>query len=311
MNSTIRTDGLLPVRLVLRRTGLSADVLRAWERRYKAVQPERSVGGQRLYREEDVARLEKLRRLTILGHSIGRIAALSTGELDALLVTEQSHVASRPARERGDVMPDDLRATCMRAIERMDALLLDATLRRAAISLGPLAFAERVVGPLVVQVGELWHRGALRVGQEHLATNSIRSVLSWLSRASSPLSDHGLILFATTTGMRHELGAMMAASVASADGWNAVYLGSDLPVEEIADAIRVMGGEAIALSFVPPASGDDVVQRIVQLRSLVGTRVRIFAGGSAVEPIAARVERVGAFPVASLTQFRQLLRQAS
>ena len=70
-----------PVRLVALRTGLSAHVLRAWERRYAVVSPTRTEGGQRLYSDLDIERLLHLRRLTERGHAIGRIASLPLAEL--------------------------------------------------------------------------------------------------------------------------------------------------------------------------------------------------------------------------------------
>ena len=78
----------LPMRLVERRTGLGADLLRAWERRYGAVHPARSAGGQRLYRDADIERLLLLKRLTEEGHSIGTIAARSLAGLIATANTK-------------------------------------------------------------------------------------------------------------------------------------------------------------------------------------------------------------------------------
>lgn len=285
-------------------------MLRAWERRYGAVHPERSSGGQRLYSEAQVARLEKLRRLTILDHAIGQVARLDDAALDRLLDQENRKVAGARAGD-GDLALDELRATCLKAIERMDSLLLDATLRRAAISLGPVAFAEHAVGPLVVEVGERWHRGELRVGQEHLASSTIRSVLSWLCRASSPQATAHTLLVATTSGQRHELGAMMAAAVASSEGWNAVYLGPDLPVGDIAEAARTMRALGVALSFVFPATPQEIEARVSELRESVPDDVKLFVGGSAADAAASRLERLGATHVVSLAQFREVLRRAA
>ena len=302
------TDSLLPVRLVLRRTGLTADVLRAWERRYGAVHPERSAGGQRLYREADVERLERLRRLTILGHSIGQVARLSNPELNALLERDfRPSTGAGGPREDTQLAPDALRAKCLLAVERMDAVLLDSTLRRAAISLGSVAFAERVAGPLVQQVGDLWHRGAMRVGQEHLATTTVRSVLSWLSRASGTQEKAPTILVATTAGQRHELGAMMAAAIASSEGWNVVYLGADMPTEEVATAARDTAAQAVALSFIYPTTSEDVERQVREVRGLLENGVTLFVGGSASEGLGARLDRLGATHVASLAQYRDAL----
>lgn len=74
-----------PIRVVVRRTGLNASVLRAWERRYGAVEPGRSDGGQRLYSEEDIRKLVLLRELTEVGHNISQVAPLDSDELRGLL----------------------------------------------------------------------------------------------------------------------------------------------------------------------------------------------------------------------------------
>ena len=84
MTDSTNRQARYPLRAVIRRTGLSADVIRAWERRYGAVSPDRSDGGQRLYTEEDVVRLVLLQKATAEGHSIGEIATLDVRALDAL-----------------------------------------------------------------------------------------------------------------------------------------------------------------------------------------------------------------------------------
>ena len=78
------------MRVVTRRTGLSADVLRAWEKRYQAVDPARSEGGQRLYSDDDVDRLALLQRVTALGRNISQVAALRADQLRRLLVEDES-----------------------------------------------------------------------------------------------------------------------------------------------------------------------------------------------------------------------------
>lgn len=66
-------------------TGLDPHTIRAWERRYAAVQPERSAGGARRYRDGDVARLQLLKTLTECGEPIGSVAALEDEVLRARL----------------------------------------------------------------------------------------------------------------------------------------------------------------------------------------------------------------------------------
>ncbi|MCP5142769.1 MAG: MerR family transcriptional regulator [Chromatiales bacterium] len=66
---------------VSRLTGVPADTLRVWERRYQVVTPQRTEGGSREYSEEDVARLGLIKRLVDSGDSISAVAALGLGQL--------------------------------------------------------------------------------------------------------------------------------------------------------------------------------------------------------------------------------------
>ena len=70
-----------PIQIVSRRTGLSADVIRAWERRYKAVKPSRSANGRRLYSDNDLKKLMLLQRIISGGRRIGDIAKLNIKSL--------------------------------------------------------------------------------------------------------------------------------------------------------------------------------------------------------------------------------------
>src|SRR5690349_18200320 len=126
-----------PMRVVMSRTGLTADVLRAWERRYGAVRPYRSPAGQRLYSDHDVERLLLLRRATLDGHSIGAIATLDDQALEALLESSPTTVAAAPDAELDALVRDAMLAT-----DKLDATTLEATLRRAVMALGATPFVD-------------------------------------------------------------------------------------------------------------------------------------------------------------------------
>src|SRR5690349_19915816 len=76
-----------PIRIAARRAGVSVAALRAWERRYGALEPARTDGDQRLYSEHDVERIALLRQLTAAGHSISAIATVDNDELRRLQTT--------------------------------------------------------------------------------------------------------------------------------------------------------------------------------------------------------------------------------
>ncbi|HEY6948281.1 MAG TPA: MerR family transcriptional regulator, partial [Gemmatimonadales bacterium] len=155
------TEPRHPVRLVAQRTGLSAHVLRAWERRYGAVSPSRSNGGQRLYSDLDIERLRLLHRLSEAGHAITPLARLTLPELEQLA---QADAAARPRPDGGPRAPDQSPAAApgefvheaLAATSALDAPRLQAVLERAAIGLGVSAFLDQVAGPLLREIGQAW-----------------------------------------------------------------------------------------------------------------------------------------------------------
>ena len=85
-----------PIKVVARRTGLTPDVLRVWEKRYRAVSPTRLDTGRRLYSDADVERLLLLRRATLAGRRIGQVAKMPNAELEPLVVDDETAMAVAP-----------------------------------------------------------------------------------------------------------------------------------------------------------------------------------------------------------------------
>lgn len=287
-----------PMRVVIRKTGLTPDLLRAWEKRYQVVTPSRSAGGQRLYTTADVERLTLLKRATDLGRTIGRIAHLSAVELRELIKEDLPVSGSRSEAIRRD---------CFTAIERMDGPGLEALLRRAAVNLPLASLTDEVLAPLMVEVGDRWHAGTLRPAQEHLATATIRRVLFWAADAAAPPPGAPTLVVSTPSGQRHELGALLALATAAAAGWRVVYLGPDLPAADLADALRRTGASVLALSLVFPAGDGALAEELLTLRRLAAPGTTIIAGGKAVDAYAPALDRVGAIRCSSLDAFRATL----
>lgn len=92
-------DAHYRISVVSNLTGLPANTIRTWERRYGVVEPRRSEGGTRLYSEEDIARLQLIRALCQCDENIGAIASLNTDQLrQRLAVHTGDHEAHRVAR---------------------------------------------------------------------------------------------------------------------------------------------------------------------------------------------------------------------
>lgn len=308
-----------PVRLVALRTGLSPHALRAWERRYRVVTPTRSEGGQRLYSDLDIERLLRLRRLTERGHAIGRIAALPLEELVRLekdIPADRLEPRQAPASVAGgDVLSRDgadgaegVVTAAIQATRRLDAVELQAVLERAAVSFGVPAFVDHVVAPFLEQVGHGWTERLVSVAQEHMASAVVRRVLGWLLRVYEVRGDAPTIVIATPPHHAHELGALMAAASAAAEGWSVTYLGPDLPVADLLTAVQQSGARAVGISAVHQPPAGDLLGALRETRAGIPADVSLIVGGSAAVRLREAVEAAGCRVVESLAELRHTLR---
>jgi MerR family transcriptional regulator, light-induced transcriptional regulator len=302
-------DARHPIGVVAERTGLSQEVLRVWERRYGAVRPMRGGGGQRLYTDEDVERLRLLRRATQGGRNIGGVATLPLAELTRL-VREDEEADRRLAGNGGGAAPAaiDLEAALAR-IRVLDGDGVEAQLRRLAAVLGAPHFLEQVVAPLMRRVGEEWHGGRLSPAHEHLATAVVQRVV--LGVLGSLVEDEGAPAFvaAAPAGDRHEIGALLAAAAAASEGWRVIYLGADLPAEDIAAAAISTNARAVGLSVVYVEDRSHVAAEIRALRERLPASVPLLVGGMAAAALARDTRDADVVYVSDLGTLRSSLRR--
>jgi methanogenic corrinoid protein MtbC1 len=272
-------EGLYPIRAVTRFTGLTADAIRVWERRYGAVKPVRTAGQARRYSADEVRRLLLLHEAVRRGHSIGDVARLPDADLRALL--EQSSVLRRTRDTlagSGDLEQDGVAAEgivqeYLGAVSRFETRRSLEVLGTAATMMLPERFLSDVALPILDEVGTRWSRADMSVAQEHVASAQVRAFLSSLLRmAPAPVVGARRVLVGTPAGHRHEMGALMAAYVATVRGWDAVYVGPDLPLEELALAVGMARADLVMLSLicdVPPRERKALVDGLARLASRV------------------------------------------
>jgi len=298
-------ENRLPVRLVAERTGLSADVLRAWERRYGVVAPGRSPGGQRWYTDADVARLRLLARAVEAGRNIASVAALSDEALTALVRQEEASAIARKTPHAFAAQP--FLADALGAVESLDAQTLEHTLRQATMRLSLDELLDGVVTPLLRTAGDRWHAGTLSAANEHLATAGVRRLLGWIIEQHTPPPDAPTLLVTTPSGQWHELGAKLAAATAATMGWKVVYLGPNLPATVIADACAQSKAQAVALSLVFPEDDALLDGELKALRAALPDDVHIIVGGGGVKAYKPSLDAIGACIVCELPALRRWL----
>ncbi len=294
MTNTSPAIDLHPIQVVVRRSGVSADLLRAWEKRYQAVTPSRSDGGHRLYSDADIERLRLIKDAMAGGRRIGDVASLPTEEI-ARLVSEdaaQQQLVAPAATDNEDAA--QLLADAIAAVRRADQGTLRVILSRALFTRTPERFTTDIATPFMHELGELWHRGELTPAHEHAASEVMRRLMHDMLGMLPPPDGAPRLVVATLTGQRHEIGALFAATAAALDGWRVTYLGSDLPGPDIARVALDVGARAVALSITTanPALADE----LSLLRKRLGTAVPILVGGQQAEAVAGAVRQVDIVP---------------
>jgi MerR family transcriptional regulator, light-induced transcriptional regulator len=246
-------------------------VIRVWERRYRAVTPERTEGGSRLYSDLDVQRLQLLQRLTTQGHAISALATLPTDRLLQLAGPERT---AEPAKLGAWA------EQFLNAARALDTSGMDSVLSRAGGKMSARELVLGLVAPVTTEIGAQWQRGELTIAQEHAATAALRDLLARLRRNYDTDRDGPIALAATLIGERHELGLLMAVLLAAMAGWNTVYLGTEVPAEQLVGAVRTAGARLLLLSLV---SQNEFETRGVlrELRSSLPDGVEIVVGGRA------------------------------
>jgi len=291
------------IKVVSLRTGLTAHVIRIWERRYEAVQPERTRTNRRLYSDAQIQRLGLLRDLTLAGHSIGHVAKLPIQVLRDLAAKSIGNLASAPRAVTAPAAKMSFLDECVAAVKRLDGPALENTLKHASMELGTLGLLQRVVAPLAQALGELWRDGSLTAAHEHFASAVLRVFLGNMANPFGGTENAPVILITTPVGQICELGALLAGAAAANLGWRVTYLGASLPAAEIAGAARQSRAQAVALSLVYPEDDSRLEGELLRLRELLPPEITLLVGGRAMPAYRDALDKVGARQMNDLAHF--------
>lgn len=274
-------------------TGLSIDTLRAWERRYAAVTPTRDDRG-RVYTDADVRRLTLLRDAVQHGHAIGRAASLSDTQLARVADTASRAASSGGQGQQAPVIRvNDIIA----ALDRFDAATVEAELARAAVLLRPRDLLRDILVPVLTEVGDRWHSGQGRVAHEHMLSASVRNVLGSLLRGHQKAGVADTLLFATPSGERHEFGTLGSAMLAASGGLGAIYLGPDMPADDIVAVSAAVKLEVVVLGMTNLGDVERVEKDVAKVARCLPPHVELWLGGPGAKRASTRLKgRARALP---------------
>jgi MerR family transcriptional regulator, light-induced transcriptional regulator len=280
--------GTLRIGELSRRSGVSPELLRAWERRYGLLEPTRSPGGLRLYTPDDLTRVQAMQQHLAEGLAAAEAAALAT------------------STATGDEAPtagakDELAAALSSFDEGAVHTAFDSLLARLSLD----ALLREVVIPYLHELGEQWRRGEASVAQEHFASSLLRGRLLGLARGwgrgLGPLA-----VLACAPGEQHDLGLLAFGLALRGRGWRIVYLGADMPIESVGDAAQAFDAAFVVVSAVDPRA---LRRHAAELRQLAG-KTRLCLGGAGAEKaqVDADVLELSGDPVEEAERLTQLAR---
>lgn len=266
-----------PIRFLAENTSVGTSTLRAWERRYGLLNPERTPKGHRLYSQADIKRVLKIVDLLKDGHTLPAIADLLTAQ-------ERPEDTSKPADHIGtdagtlstiwkSFQQSTLDAVRDFSIERIDAIYNEAS------SLYPVDLVtDRLIQPTLTFLGNAWEdRPENGIAEEHFYSSWLKNRLGARFHHAYSQARGKRIICACIPGSHHEIGLMLFSLSALARGYRVLYFGADLPLNQLAYITKRSAARAIVLG-TRTQMDKNVNNELAWL--IPGLGIPVFIGGS-------------------------------
>ena len=284
----MKTKPHIGIRAVEHETGIPKETLRMWERRYGFPCPKRSQKGDRFYSVADIAKLRLVKRLVDRGRRPGSVMRMPQKQLESLAGTlvEEERAAAKcePAITGVDLLESGRYADFGRWL--LKRLQRDGLHR----------FVLDVARPLTIEVGALWECGDLAVFQEHAFTVQMSEVLRGGIASLPPGGRRPVVLLTTLAREQHGLGLLMLEALLSLQGATCLFLGTQMPIDEIAGCVAANKVDVVALSFSAHYPVRMMRADLRALRSVLPQTAEIWAGGAAAARLQANLPGISMRP---------------
>lgn len=222
------------IKVLSERTGVLPVTLRAWERRYDLLDPERLDNNYRLYSERDIQVIrwinDRMEDGLSISNAVREYKKLRRKDVwPEALPTIQAPQPTRTPQHPPKYYAEKLYTALVDHREAQAKEILDDVQKMFDLR---TVFLE-ILTPCLYQIGDAWYRGEIRIATEHYASNIIRGVLLNLLSAFPVYSNAPRILIGCAPEEFHELASLMLSVLLRREGYQVEFLGSDLPVEDL------------------------------------------------------------------------------
>lgn len=281
-------EGLYPIRTVAAVTGVNPVTLRAWERRYNLLSPTRTPKGHRLYTREQIDTIERVTQLLDQGIAISQVKPL----LEA--AQKPAAVESVAGAVRRDAWSGYIERV-IAAVGQFDPVALDAAYAEAQ-SLYPVdALTRHLVIPVMERLGSCWKSASSGIAQEHFFSTYLRNKIGARLHHLGSQGQGPRLIAACLPNEPHETGLLMFSLSALMQGYQVLYLGANLPLDQLPPVMEVSNADALVLSAHLRPHNTLLTERLPMLVQRVSAPV--FIGGPYSISCPGRLEAAGAIPL--------------
>jgi len=267
-------------------SGLSAHTIRAWEKRYQALTPERSETGRRLYSSQEVERLSLLARLTNLGSSIGQIAKLPDHELkeihDKLLNTGTEFNNYKNEGKKISLNVEQTRVKLFDALKNYQVDVVSQLIGDAKVALKPRQFTFDILSPVVNEVKLMLEEGRIQTAQFKALAALIKFHAGTLiySHYEKNVKSPNRIVLGSLENDHNVIDLMMCALLCCHHSMNFYYLSASLPAISMIEALKATESNILIISLSSErAQESDIPALLSELSDGVKTKSEIWLVG--------------------------------
>ena len=273
----------LNLKAVLQETGLKADVLRAWERRYGLPAPQRTEGGHRLYSEYDVQTIKWLLLRQSEGLAISRAVNLWLDQLN----NGKDPLADWLPGKSAPILPmvantglvtnlDEIRSAWIRAALAYNEGVAEMELNQAFTVYPVEMVCMQVLQRGIAEIGRMWHEGRVTVQQEHYISALAQRRLDSLLLASPPPTRLHTIMVGCPANEWHTFSPLMMSLFLRRKGYNVIYLGPNVPSARFSESLDQVRPTLVVLSAQQLTSAAELSRLSA---ALVGMNANVAFGG--------------------------------
>lgn len=231
-------------------TGIKAHTLRIWEQRYNLIIPKRTDTNIRYYDDEDLRFILNVSILNNYGIKISEIAKMSHEKIreNVLIISEKDSPHSAQIK------------ALISAMFSLDETAFNTVLSSNILKMGLEETIAQIVFPFLHQIGVLWMTNAIHPAHEHFITNLIRQKLYVAidAQTGKKYADSKKFLLFLPEGENHEIGLLFANYVLRTKGHDVVYLGQNLPYEDLDKVFDFYEPDYVFSSVTSSIEGQDV-----------------------------------------------------